>query len=270
MATISSAIWDTAGITAFQALQAPFLITNYPLAEAVEGGEIGQSMLADANEQAGDVVALAIHEGGLRKPLGVKPLQGVDDYEGTTIRAPQSQVLATGLQALGANVEPLPLPDVYQALQNGTVDGVEANLPLIYLQKWYEQAKYVTGNVNFWPFPTVLVVNKAVYDGLSADQQTALTDAAANITKSSIEIFTTPGSTVAQDLVNCGIEYVTSSPAQLAALQNASASAVAELSADTQDYVTQIEAEKEALGPPATPPPLPTTKTGECTPPPAP
>ena len=269
MATISSAIWDTAGITAFQALQAPFLITNYPLAEAVEGGEIGQSMLADANEQAGDIVALAIHEGGLRKPFGAtKKLVSVDAFNGTTIRAPQSQVLAAGFQAIGANVEPLPLPDVYQSLQNGTVDGAEANLPLIYTQKWYEVGKYVTGNVNFWPFPTVLVVNKAVYDGLTADQQTALTDAAAGITKTSIEIFTTPGSTVAQDLVNCGIEYVTSTPAQLTALQNASASAVAQLAADTQDYVTQIEAEKEALGPPATPPPLPTTKTGECTPPP--
>src|SRR5262245_18406776 len=153
MATISSAIWDTAGITAFQALQAPFLITNYPLAEAVEGGDIGKSMLADATEQAGDVVALAIHEGGLRKPFGAeKKLVSVDSFQGTTIRAPQSQVLAAGFQALGANVEPLPLPDVYQALQNGTVDGVEANLPLIYTQKWYEVGKYVTGNVNFWPF----------------------------------------------------------------------------------------------------------------------
>ena len=116
------------------------------------------------------------------------------DYKGKTIRAPQSQVLAAGLQALGANVEPLPLPEVTQALQNGTIDGVEANLPLIYTSQWYEQAKNVTGNVNFWPFPTVLVINKAVYDGLTADQQTALTDAAANITANSIKIFTTPGS----------------------------------------------------------------------------
>ena len=89
------------------------------------------------------------------------------------------------------------------------MDGVEANLPLIYTQKWYEQAKNVTGNINFWPFPTVLVVNKAVYDGLTPEQQTALTDAAANITDTSIKIFTTPGSTVAQDLVNCGVKYVT-------------------------------------------------------------
>ena len=38
-------------------------------------------------------------------------------------------MLADGLSALGANADPLPLPDVYQALQTGTVDGVEANLP---------------------------------------------------------------------------------------------------------------------------------------------
>lgn len=268
MATISSAIWDTAGVTAFQALQAPFLITNYPLAGAVEGGDIGKAMIAQANEQAGDVVILAIHEGGLRKPLGKKPLASVADFKGTTIRAPQSQVLSEGLSALGANLEPLPLPDVYQALQTGTVDGVEANLPLIYLQKWYEQAKFVTGNINFWPFPTVLAVNKEVYDGLSAEQQTALTDAAGTITDTSIKIFTTPGSTVAQDLVNCGVEYVTATPADLAGLQEAAAGAITQLAPESQEFVTQIQAEKDALGPPAAPPPLPTTKTGACTPPP--
>ena len=269
MATISSAIWDTAGITAFQALQAPVLITNYTLAEAVEGGEIGQAMIAQANEQAGDVVVLAIHEGGLRKPLGVKPLVARADYAGKTIRAPQSQVLAEGLKVLGpANVDPIPLPDVYQALQNGTVDGAEANLPLVYTQKWYEVAKFVTGNVNLWPFPTVLVINKEVYDGLSSEQQTALTDAAANITKASIAIFTAPGSTVAQDLVNCGVKYVTASDAELASIAKAGEETIANLPAESQDFAKQIQAEKEALGPPPAPPPLPTEKTGECTPPP--
>jgi C4-dicarboxylate-binding protein DctP len=267
MATVSTAIFDTAGITAFQALQAPFLITNYLLAGAVEGGDIGKSMLADANRQAGDVVALAIHEGGLRKPFGVKPLRSVADYKGTTIGAPQSEVLAAGLEAIGANVEPLPLPDIYQALQTGTVDGVEADPLLIYTEKWYEVARYVTGNVTLWPFPAALVINKAVYDGLGADKQKALRDAAANTTASSIEIFTTPGSPVAQDLVNCGVEYVISSRQELTELQNASAKAVGQLSPESQKYVTQIEAEKEALGPPPAQPPPPTSKTGECAPP---
>jgi TRAP-type C4-dicarboxylate transport system substrate-binding protein len=176
-------------------------------------------------------------------------------------------VLAAGLQALGANADPLPLPEVYQALQNGTVDGVEANLPLIYTQKWYEQAKYVTGNLNFWPFPTVLAINKAVYDGLTDAQKTALTDAAGNLTSESIKIFTTPGSTVAQDLVNCGVQYVTAKDADVAALAKAAQSSIAKLAPESQDFVKQIQATKDEMGPPAAPPPLPTSKTGECTPP---
>jgi TRAP-type C4-dicarboxylate transport system substrate-binding protein len=267
MATISSAIWDTAGINAFQALQAPFLITNYPLALAVEGGDIGKAMIEQANTEAGDLVVLAIHEGGLRKPFGKEELTNLADFKGKTIRAPQSQVLSEGLNAIGAVAEPIPLPEVYQALQNGTVDGVEANLPLIYTSKWYEQAKYVTANINFWPFPTVLTVNKAVYDGLTDEQKTALTDAAAGITQASVDIFTTPGSTVAQDLFNCGVEYVVASDADVAALTSAAEGAIANLAPESQDFVTQIQAEKEALGPPPPPAPLPTTTTGECSPP---
>ena len=55
MATVSTAVFDTAGITAFQALQAPFLITNYGLEGEVLNGDIGTKMIADATEQAGDL-----------------------------------------------------------------------------------------------------------------------------------------------------------------------------------------------------------------------
>ena len=177
-------------------------------------------------------------------------------------------MLADGLSALGANADPLPLPDVYQALQTGTVDGVEANLPLIYLSKWYEVAKYVTGNVNLWPFPTVLAINKAKYDSLTDAQQAALTSSAAGITDFSIKIFTTPGSTVAQDLVNCGAEFVSSTDAEKADLAKAGATAVSQLASESQAFVKQIQALKDATPPPPPPPPLPTTKTGACKPPP--
>jgi TRAP-type transport system periplasmic protein len=270
MATISTAIFDTAGITAFQALQAPFLITNYGLEGEVLNGDIGTKMIADATEQAGDLQVLTVHEGGLRKPFGKVKLASVADFKGKTIRAPQSQVLADGLAALGANVEPLPLPDVYQALQNGTVDGVEANLPLIYTSKWYEQAKFITGNVNFWPFPTALVVNKTVYDGLTADQQTALTDAAAPLADTSIAIFTNtnPPVNYPQELVNCGAEFIASTPAEVTALQNAGQSAVSKLAPESQAFVKDIQQLKDAQPPPPKPPPFPTTKTGDCVPPP--
>jgi TRAP-type transport system periplasmic protein len=269
VAAISSSVFDTADITAFQALQAPFLIQSYTLEGEVLKSDIATQMIADANDQAGDIVTLAIYEGGFRKPFGTKKFLDPADFKGTTIRAPQSEVLAAGLAALGANVDPIPLPDVNQALRNGTVDGMEANLGLIYTQKLYEDAKYVTGNVNFWPYPAVLVVNKDVYDGLTADQQKALTDAAAPLAADSITFLTTPGNPTPQNLVNCGIQYVYSTPAQQTELANAGKSAVSELAPESQDFVTQIQQLKASSPPPPPPPALPTTKTGACVPPPS-
>jgi TRAP-type C4-dicarboxylate transport system substrate-binding protein len=263
MATISSAIWDTAGITAFQALQAPFLITNYTLEGEVINGDIGTSMIATANEEAPDLQVLAIHEGGLRKPLGVQPLVSLADWNGKTIRAPQSDVLAAGLAALGANADPIPLPEVYQSLQNGTVDGMEANYGLAVTEKYYEVAKNFTANVNLWPFPTVLVANKDFYDSLTDDQRVAIDEAAANIGAASLAIFTQP-STFPQDLVNCDVKFLTATPAQQTQLATAGQKSTSQLAPESQEYVTQIQQLKDSLPPPAAPPPLPTEKTGAC------
>lgn len=264
IASISSAVWDTKGVTAFQALQAPFLVTNYGLEAEVLGGEIGAAMIEAGNQQARNIVVLGIHEGGLRKPLGaekafVKPA----DFQGATIRSVQSDVLATGMRALGANPDPLPLPEVYQALQNGTVDGMEANLGLIATQKYYEVAKNVTGNVNFWPFPTVLAMNKDAYDGLTAEQQQALTAAAPAAAAAGFEFLNAP-SQLPQALVNCGIEFATATPADQQALAQRGQQAVSQLPQSTQDFVSQIQALKEAQPPSDPPPPFPTEATGEC------
>ena len=92
----------------------------------------GKAMAKDASDQAGDITVLAIHEGGMRKPIGAKkPLNSLAAFKGAKIRASQSKVMATGLRSLGAEADPIPLPEVYQALQNGTVDGMEANLGLV-------------------------------------------------------------------------------------------------------------------------------------------
>ena len=40
-------------------------------------------------------------------------------------------MLDDGISALGANADPLPLADVYPALREGTVNGMEANLGLV-------------------------------------------------------------------------------------------------------------------------------------------
>ena len=54
-----------------------------------------------------------------------------------------------------------------RALRDGTVDAMEANLGLVQTYQCYEVAKFVTANINFWPFPTVLVINKDKFDSLT-------------------------------------------------------------------------------------------------------
>jgi len=202
---------------------------------------------------------LAIHEGGMRKPLGAKkPLTSPDAFKGLTIRTPESAVLEAGIRALGADATSIPVGEIYSALRDGTVDGMEANLGLVQTFKLYEVAKYVTMNVNFWPFPTVLVMNQSAFDGLSADQQKIITEAASGIPAFSIDILTAP-SELPQTLCDEGVRFALANEAQQAQFAKASEAAITEVSKDatTKGFVDQILALREGLGDPPAPAPLP-------------
>src|SRR5262249_36104879 len=209
------------------------------------------------------LVGLAIHEGGLRKPLGAKsPLAKPSQFKGKKLRAPPSVVLATGLRALGADPSPIAVTEVYQALQNGTVDGMEANLGLIQTNKYYEVAKYVTGNVNLWPFPTVLAINKNAGDRLSGQQRAWLRQAAAKVPGESINVFLKPAPTApnfTKELCSEGMTFVSASKADLAALQAKAKPAYTVLQRNPQvaNFIKQIQALKKTTPPPPPPPPLP-------------
>jgi TRAP-type transport system periplasmic protein len=266
MATVSTAVWDGAGINAFQALQAPFLVDGYALERQIIAGPTGRRMAAAATRSAQNVVVLAIAEGGLRKPVGTRALNSIAAFRGAKIRAPQSRVLAIGLRAIGAEPDPLPLPEVYQALQNGTVTGMEANLGLIATSKFYEVAKFVTGNVNFWPFPHAISINRNVWNRLSAADKAVLRRAAARVPAYSIGVVSAR-STLPQDLVNCGVRFVNASPREVARFRARGRTAYAVLSrrdATTGRYIREIQAIKRRFRAPA-PAALPRRATGACT-----
>lgn len=257
MASVSSAVWATQGVTSFDALQALGLITRYDLAREVLSGPIAQEMLAGTD--AVGLKGLAIHEGGLRKPVGAKvQLTSPASFEGLSIRTPESKVLETGIRALGADATSIPVGEMYSALRDGTVDGVEANLGLVQTLQLYEVAKYVTMNVNLWPFPTVLVMNQSQFDGLTPDQQTTITEVAKEIPGFSIDILTAP-SELPKTLCEEGMRFSMASDAQLAQFEKASQAAIATLSknADTKAFIDQIIELRDGLDAPAAGAPLP-------------
>lgn len=261
MGAVSTAIWDTKGSKTFQALQAPFLISDYGLAQTVEGGSIGTAMLTSPNGPPKfKLVGLGLLEGGLRKPLGrTVALTNPAAFKGKKIRVVQSKVIAATITALGAKPAALPIGDVFTALENGTVAGMEADLDLIATNKYYEVADFVTRDVNLWPSPAAVVINKAAWGKLSADQQAVLTTAGKNLNKASIAVLTDPNSPVnsTAELCKAGLKFASASKADQAALAKATDPVITELDADSEvaGYIKQIQDAKTTAGPP--PPGLP-------------
>lgn len=81
---------------------------------------------------------------GVRHILAKKPIYTPADMKGLKIRAPNQVMLIKTIEAMGATATPLPLGEVYPALTQGLVDGVENPIPVLYGGKFYEQAKYLS------------------------------------------------------------------------------------------------------------------------------
>ncbi|WP_422444820.1 DctP family TRAP transporter solute-binding subunit [Thermoanaerobacterium sp. DL9XJH110] len=110
---------------------------------------------------------------GERHLLTKKPVKTVADLKGMKIRVPNNTIQIKGFEVLGATPTPMPLGEVYTALQQGTIDGLENPLPVLYNGKFHEVAKYLTltGHVkNF----TTWICGVKFFDSLSPEQQKLL------------------------------------------------------------------------------------------------
>jgi TRAP-type C4-dicarboxylate transport system substrate-binding protein len=94
-------------------------------------------------EQKGIKIITANWIYGERHTLTVKPVKSVKDLKGMKIRVPNNTVQVKGFEVLGAAPTPMALGEVYTALQQKTIDGLENPLPVLYNGKFHEVAKYL-------------------------------------------------------------------------------------------------------------------------------
>lgn len=125
----------------------PFLFASHEQADAVLDGPLGAEVLA-AMKRAG-FKGLAFSENGFRNLTNaVRPVHAVDDVRGLKVRVMESALDRELWQALGANPTPMAWP-VYTELQQGTIDGQENPLSVIWLYRLHEVQPYLslTGHV---------------------------------------------------------------------------------------------------------------------------
>ncbi len=154
----------------------PFLFRDVVHAHAVLDGPIGQSYLGKFRDK--DLVALAWGENGMRHITNSKrEIRSPEDLQGLKLRLPQSDVMLAGFKAIGADVSPLPFPQLYGALQSGQFDGQENPIATIQSSKFNEVQKYLTLTAHVYD-PAILFMSTDDFDGLSDEDKRSFIEAA--------------------------------------------------------------------------------------------
>jgi len=105
------------------------------------------------------------------------------DLAGVNLRMPGTDAWQFLGKALGANPTPMAFTEVYTALSTGSVDGQDNPLPTVVDAKFYEVTNQIVLTAHLVDLNYV-AFSKAVWDGLSAEQQVAVqaaADAAASV-----------------------------------------------------------------------------------------
>ncbi len=160
----------------FNVFNAPLLFKDMDHWEAVVRGPIFDD-LVDQLEKKIPVKVLGRYWMGERYILTrEKPVYTPGDLKGLKIRVPTYGMFVPGYKALGANPTPINYSEVYMALQQGVVDGMENPVGLIRGMKFYEVTKYLT-TIPVINAVNVLVINKSAFSKLPADFQKIVVDA---------------------------------------------------------------------------------------------
>jgi tripartite ATP-independent transporter DctP family solute receptor len=161
---------------AFQLNDMPFLYGSEAQAHKVLDGKIGQELLGRLDDNG--IVGLSFAEGGFRHMINnVRPVSTPEDVDGVKYRVMQNPVFIGMFQSLGGNAIPMAWGEVYTAVQQGTIDGLEIPIAVIKSNNYAEVAKYLSLTRHTYSALGVLI-SKRTFENLSAEQQEAVRMAA--------------------------------------------------------------------------------------------
>ncbi|PJK17087.1 C4-dicarboxylate ABC transporter substrate-binding protein [Chryseomicrobium excrementi] len=153
----------------FGVASAPFLFSNLEEVDGVFNGEGGEKLKEVLAEKG--VHALGYGQNGFRQLTNsVREVKSPDDIEGLKLRIPGIQMYTDLYRELGTDPVTMTFSEVFTALQQGTIDGQENPIDVIYSSKLNEVQDYIT----MWNYsydPLVLGMNKELYESMSDEDK---------------------------------------------------------------------------------------------------
>ncbi len=232
----------SAFVPELDAFQLPFLYQDPDHMWEVLLGDIGDEMFEELEDSG--FVGLTWYDGGARSFYTTDKVETVDDLAGLNIRVQEAPLMMDMVELLGAVPTPMPFGEVYSGLQTGVIDGAENNWPSYYSTSHYEVAEYYLENRHTM-VPEITIMNKDIFDELSAEDQEIIKQAARDSIDYQREQWAAFVEESKEAVLDAGIELSQPSAEVLAEMQERMVPLYEQQPANVQEMVQRIQAVRE-------------------------
>ena len=157
-------------------LDLPYLFTNREHTYKTLDGPIGTEVAKDLENRG--MTLLAYYELGFRGILQNKrPIEKPEDLSGVKLRVMQNPVLLDTINSLGGQATPMPIGEVFSAIQTGVLDGCVQDPISVTTFSFQDVTKYFSYTFHEYG-SSAIVMNKRSLAKLSPEDQKAVRDAA--------------------------------------------------------------------------------------------
>ncbi|MFG6138077.1 C4-dicarboxylate TRAP transporter substrate-binding protein [Halomonas sp. B23F22_10] len=156
-------------------------------------------------EEAGYHIVIPNAVYGTRHLLSREPATTPEELEGVKIRVQNSPMYVEAMRSMGATPTPMSLGDVYPALAQGMVDGVENPTPVLFGGKFQEVVQHLnlTGHMNtVAPF----VTGKSFWEQLSEEERNILSETGQDMAVHLRELVEQESEVALEKLQDAGVE----------------------------------------------------------------
>ncbi|MGI8650108.1 MAG: DctP family TRAP transporter solute-binding subunit [Rubrobacter sp.] len=164
---------------AIQVLDLPFIFDSVDEIPEVASPDtnVGQAIFENQDLRDRNIRVLGLWDNGLKQLSSDNEMRSPEDLQGLEFRIQPSDVLRSQFRAWGADATPLAFAEVYNALQQGVIDGQENPYSNIESQNMHTVQDYITVS-NHGYIGYVLTINEEFYQSLPDDLKQVVDESA--------------------------------------------------------------------------------------------
>ena len=193
-------------IPEFGLIQMPYLLPDYTYLNKIRDTDLYKKWDKEFQEMGLKLITVNGYS-GVRSWVTDFPVRTPADLKGVKIRTIGSDLFVNSVNAMGAIATALPWGETYQGMEQGVVDGCEAQIPGIYSMRFYEIKSHVSLSEHFTLIASMVTGTK-FFDSISAEYQAILLDQAYEAYKDNQSIVVSKSKEYIKDMESKGVTFV--------------------------------------------------------------